>query len=300
MLPQETYHHLVIWIHFETRTRRKTKAPKHPWIHSSRVGPWRGPFSVLQQMGVEAKARATEEERVNKATCTPGTYEQQSSSTTKWPCSSPPKFLVTYAAGNNKSSVYTLETWWCRLRPKDSLIACLRAKISRHQRTFYLPRKRVCNIDGEELWLCGMKKSRSRAQKTSSFSPHFVTVYTADRKKWSNIALEIRSLSSSLKDSFWSAYAQTYIDVRQRVISWASQDGARIFSLYIISSFTTVLTSSNGRLDQRAWFKNDMLEDCFERDVHTLRWASTDTQRHRQIKTPPAAIYLWEGQRIGT
>ena len=35
----------------------------------------------------------------------------------------------------------------------------------------------------------------------------------------------------------------------------------------------TVLITSNGRLDQRAWFKNDILEDFFSRlsGVHTLR-----------------------------
>ena len=33
--------------------------------------------SVLQQMGVEAKARATEEDRVNTATCLPGTYHKK-------------------------------------------------------------------------------------------------------------------------------------------------------------------------------------------------------------------------------
>ena len=37
------------------------------------------------------------------------------------------------------------------------------------------------------------------------------------------------------------------------------------------SLFTTVPISSNGRLDQRAWFKKDILEDCFESGVHTLR-----------------------------
>ena len=30
---------------------------------------------MLQQMGVEAKARATEEDRVNTTTCMPGTYD---------------------------------------------------------------------------------------------------------------------------------------------------------------------------------------------------------------------------------
>ena len=32
--------------------------------------------SILQQMGVEAKARATEEDRVNTTTCMPGTYDK--------------------------------------------------------------------------------------------------------------------------------------------------------------------------------------------------------------------------------
>ena len=31
---------------------------------------------MLQQMGVEAKARATEEDRVNATTCTAGTYDK--------------------------------------------------------------------------------------------------------------------------------------------------------------------------------------------------------------------------------
>ena len=46
----------------------------HPWIYGSCVGAWLGPFSVLQQMGVEGKAQATEEDRVNTTTCMSGTY----------------------------------------------------------------------------------------------------------------------------------------------------------------------------------------------------------------------------------
>ena len=80
--------------------------------------------SMLQQMDVEAKARATEEDRMNTTTCMPGTCDKKSSSTTKWPCSSPPKFLAIHGADTNKSSVYTLEPWWCCWRPKDSLLAC--------------------------------------------------------------------------------------------------------------------------------------------------------------------------------
>ena len=37
------------------------------------------------------------------------------------------------------------------------------------------------------------------------------------------------------------------------------------------SLFTIVLITSNGRLDQRAWFENDILEVFFESGVHTLR-----------------------------
>ena len=33
--------------------------------------------SMLEKMGVEAKARATEEDRVNTTTCMPGTYDKK-------------------------------------------------------------------------------------------------------------------------------------------------------------------------------------------------------------------------------
>ena len=56
--------------------------------------------------------------------------------------------------------------------------------------------------------------------------------------------------------------------------------------------------TNNGRLDQRAWFKNDILEDFCESGVHTLRLVTTGTQRHRELKTTPAPLHLWEGQRI--
>ena len=83
--------------------------------------------SILQQMGVEAKARATAEDRVNTTTCMPGTYDEKSSTTTKRPCSSPPKFLVTYGADDNKSSAHTLETWWRCWRQRDNLLdVCVR------------------------------------------------------------------------------------------------------------------------------------------------------------------------------
>ena len=37
------------------------------------------------------------------------------------------------------------------------------------------------------------------------------------------------------------------------------------------SLFTTVRITNNARLDQRAWFKNDILKDFFGSGVHTLR-----------------------------
>ena len=64
-------------------------------------------------------------------------------------------------ADNYKSSVYTLETWCC-WRPKDSLLACLRAKISCRRWNFYLERQQVCQND-QKLGFCGLSKSRSRA-----------------------------------------------------------------------------------------------------------------------------------------
>ena len=104
---------------------------------------------MLQQMGVEAKARATEEDRVNTTICMHCLVHtiKKSSATRKRPCSSPPKFLVTLYGADNKSTVYKLETWWCCWRPKDSLLSCLRAIISRRRWIFYLARKRVCQKD---------------------------------------------------------------------------------------------------------------------------------------------------------
>ena len=121
-------------------------------------------FSMLQQMGVEAKARATEEDRVNTTICMHCLVHtiKKSSATRKRPSSSPPKFLVTLYGADNKSTVYKLETWWCCWRPKDILLTCLRAKVSRRRWTFYLARKRFCQND-HKLGFCGLRKSRSRA-----------------------------------------------------------------------------------------------------------------------------------------
>ena len=66
----------------------------------------------------------------------------------------------------------------------------------------------------------------------------------------------------------------------------------RFFSL-----FTALLITNNGRLDQRAWFKNGFLED-FWKWCPNFRWVTTDTQRHRKLNTPPASLHLWEDQRV--
>ena len=57
----------------------KRRHHTHPWIYGSRVGADLVLLvycSTLQQMGVEAKARATEEDRVNTTTSMPGTYDK--------------------------------------------------------------------------------------------------------------------------------------------------------------------------------------------------------------------------------
>ena len=66
------------------------------------------------------------------------------------------------------------------------------------------------------------------------------------------------------------------------------------------SLFTAVLITNNGRLDNGPCIKTDILEFLFESGVHSLRWVTTDTQRHRELKTPPAPLHqiLWEGQRV--
>ena len=80
MLPQETHHHLLVRIYFETRTRREKKAPHAPmdlWLTCRRLAWFFKFIAAAQQMGVEAKARATEEDRVNTTTCMPGTYDKK-------------------------------------------------------------------------------------------------------------------------------------------------------------------------------------------------------------------------------
>ena len=92
----------------------KRRHHTHSWIYGSRVGAWHGLFSVLQYATADRcggqspgnRRRSSEHDHMH------AWYIQikKSSSTTKTPCSSPPKFLVTYGADNSKSSVYTLET----------------------------------------------------------------------------------------------------------------------------------------------------------------------------------------------
>ena len=64
VLPQETHHHLLIRIHFETRTHREGTTRTHGCMaHLSALGLVLVMYcSMLQHMGVEAKARATEED----------------------------------------------------------------------------------------------------------------------------------------------------------------------------------------------------------------------------------------------
>ena len=132
MLPQETHHHLSTRTHTlwnkDAQRKEGTTRTRGSMARVSALGLVLVVYcSMLQQMGIEVKARATEEDRVNTTTCMPGTSDQKIFIDDERPFSSPPKFLVTHGADNNKSSVYTLETWCC-WRPKYSLLACLRAK----------------------------------------------------------------------------------------------------------------------------------------------------------------------------
>ena len=115
MLPQETHHHLLVRIHFETRTRREKKAPHAPthgfMAHMSALGlVLIVCCSMLQQMDVEAEARATEEDRVNTTTCMPGIYDNKILIDDEKAMLIPTQVSRDTRADNNKSSVYTLET----------------------------------------------------------------------------------------------------------------------------------------------------------------------------------------------
>ena len=123
-------------------------------------------------------------------------------------------------------------------------------------------------------------------------------MYTTERKKWSISALEILSICSSVEDSLLERLRANILR-RPSTFDFVSKPRSGKDPQFLkISLFTTVLISNHGRLDQRAWFKNDILEDFFESGVHTLRWVTTDTQRHREIKTLPAPLHLWEGEHV--
>ena len=103
-----------------------------------------------------------------------------------------------------------------------------------------------------------------------------------------------------------SVGVKLYLKVLLLLFSCAKKVRARTYlklgqGLHIkkTSLCTTVPITSNGRLGQRAWFKNDMknFEVFFGSlsGVHTLRRVTTDTPRHRERKTPPEPLHLWEG-----
>ena len=106
--------HIITYSYILKQGRaEKRRHHTHPWIYGSCVGAWLGPFSVLQYATADGcggqspgnRRRSSEHDHMH------AWYTiKKSSSTTKRPCSSPPKFLVTYGADNNKSSVCTLET----------------------------------------------------------------------------------------------------------------------------------------------------------------------------------------------
>ena len=80
MLPR----HIITYSYAYTLEQERVEKRRHhtqPWIYGSRVSAWLGPFSVLQymlqQMGVEAKAGATEEDRVNTTASMPGTDDKK-------------------------------------------------------------------------------------------------------------------------------------------------------------------------------------------------------------------------------
>ena len=103
-------HHHLVRIHLKQGRTEKRRHQTHPWIYGSCVGAWRGLFSAWQYATADGcrgqrPGNRRKHDRVNTTTCMPGTYDKKSSST-KRPCSFPPKFIVTYGA-DRKSSVYT-------------------------------------------------------------------------------------------------------------------------------------------------------------------------------------------------
>ena len=186
---------------------------------------------------------------------------KKSSSTTKKPCSSPPKFLVTYGADNNKSSVYTLETWWC-WRPKDILLACLRAKISR-RRTCYLARKRVGQND-QKVGFAEWENLDRELKRRCRCHPIFSWCTRRIEKNEASARGKFSSVCSSVEDSLLECL-RANISRRSSTFDFVSKPrSGKDLHFTFFSLFITVLITNNGRLDQRAWFKNDILEDFLE------------------------------------
>ena len=123
-------------------------------------------------------------------------------------------------------------------------------------------------------------------------------MYAADRKKWSISALESLSICLSVEDSLLRVPTRKHPTSFVNLWFCAQTKIGKDLQFRKTLFFTTVLITNNGRLDQRTWFLNDILEEFFGSGVHTLRWVTTDTQRYRELKTPPAPLHLWGGQRV--
>ena len=123
-------------------------------------------------------------------------------------------------------------------------------------------------------------------------------MYAADRKKWSISALEILSICLSVEDSLLRVPTRKHPTSFVNLWFCAQTKIGNDLQFRKTLFFTTVLITNNGRLDQRTWFLNDILEEFFGSGVHTLRCVTTDTQRYRELKTPPAPLHLRKGQRV--
>ena len=109
MLPQETHHHLLLRIHFETRTRREKKAPHAPidlWL-TRRCLAWSFLCIAVCYSRWMWRSKPGQQKEMIQWTrshaCVVHTTEK-SSSTTKWPRSSPPKFSRDILGGKQPSS----------------------------------------------------------------------------------------------------------------------------------------------------------------------------------------------------
>ena len=182
--------------------------------------------------------------------------------------------------------------------------ACWRCCPKRYQQVGLLFFQRgKSSLSKQKLGFRWLKSYRSRAQKTTSSSLYLLVVYTADSRKSSTCEQEFTSLPSREEDNVLKRRCQIISKVR--IFLCAKEVRARTYlklgkdlQFRKTSLFITILITSNGRLDQRAWFKNDILEHFFENSAHTLRWVTTDTPRRRERKTPPEPLHLWEGEGV--